>query len=107
MSSINMNKALLEMQRMAASAQMQPAQAGSKPSEGQSFTDLLKDAVNNVNDLQKEAGDLKKAFEVGDPNVDLPQVMVAAQKSSIAFQAMLKVRNDLMKAYQDVMNIHV
>jgi len=107
MNKINMNQALFEMQRMAANAQMKPSQAAPNLNQPENFTDLLKTAVDNVNAAQKEAGALKKSFEMGDPNVDLPQVMVAAQKSSLAFQAMLKVRNDLMQAYKDVMSMPV
>lgn len=107
MNKINANQALFEMQRMAANAQLKPTQAAPDLNQPQNFTELLKTAVENVNEAQKEAGALKKAFEMGDPNVDLPQVMVAAQKSSLAFQAMLKVRNNLMQAYKDVMNMPV
>ncbi len=107
MSKISMNQALLEMQRMAANAQSNAASSISEPEQPQNFTDLLKTAVENVNALQQEAGALKKSFELGDPNVDLPQVMVASQKASLAFQAMLKVRNDLVQAYKDVMSMSV
>ena len=107
MNKIDSNQALFELQRMAAKAQMDPSKAPADLNQPQNFTDLLKTAVENVNEAQKEAGALKKAFEMGDPNVDLPQVVVAAQKSSLAFQAMLKVRNDLVKAYQEVMSMSV
>lgn len=107
MNKINTSQAILDMQRMVANSQMKPAQSVADPSQPQNFTELLKTAVENVNAVQTEAGELKKSFEMGDPNVDLPQVMVAAQKSSLAFQAMLKVRNDLMQAYKDVMSMPV
>jgi flagellar hook-basal body complex protein FliE len=50
---------------------------------------------------------MKKAFEMGDDSVDLSEVMIAAQKSTISFEALSQVRNKLMKAYQDVMNMPV
>lgn len=102
-----MNQAMLEMQRMAANAQLKPTQSIPDMNQPQNFTELLKTAVENVNELQQKSGQLKKAFELGDPNVDLPQVMVASQKAGLAFQAMLKVRNDLVQAYKDVMSMHV
>jgi len=110
MNNVNMNKALLEMQRMAAQAQMQPNTAVKHvPDEGspKSFTELLQTAVNNVNEAQQHSGKLKKSFEMGDPNVDLPQVMMASQKAGVAFKGMLEVRNQLLQAYKDVMSMSV
>ena len=55
----------------------------------------------------KAATDAKraKAFEMGDPSADLAKVMVASQQSQIAFRATVEVRNRLVQAYQDVMNM--
>jgi len=50
---------------------------------------------------------MKTAFETGDPNVDIPEVMVAIQKASLSFEAITEVRNKLLSAYQDVMNMQV
>lgn len=69
------------------------------------FKDLFVQAVNNVNDLQKESRQLAQAFEVGDPNVSLTQVMIAAEKASVSFQAATQVRNKVVSAYQDIMNM--
>jgi len=109
MNNVGMNKTLLEMQRMAAQAQMQPTQlldvtSGNAP---QNFGELLKTAVDGVNEAQQLAGSLKKSFEMGDPNVDLPQVMMAGQKAGVAFKGMLEVRNQLLQAYKDVMSMSV
>lgn len=71
------------------------------------FQAMLKNAVDTVNNNQKTSGDLQKRFEMGDPGVDLPEVMVAMQKSSVSFQAMTQVRNKLVEAYKDVMNMPV
>jgi flagellar hook-basal body complex protein FliE len=57
--------------------------------------------------LQQTSGSLKTRFELGDPNVDLTQVMLAAQKASLGFNATLQVRNRLVQAYQDVMNMPI
>lgn len=69
------------------------------------FQKLFKQAINQVNDNQKTASSLATRFEQGDPNVDLPEVMIALQKSSVSFQAMTQVRNKLVEAYKDVMNM--
>ncbi|MEH6625189.1 MAG: flagellar hook-basal body complex protein FliE [Motiliproteus sp.] len=66
------------------------------------FGDLLKMAVNKVNDQQMSAGKLATAYERGDPTVDLPQVMIGLQKASISFEAMTQVRNRLVSAYEDI-----
>lgn len=51
------------------------------------FSNMLKSAIDNVNELQQTSGDLKTRMELGDPNVTLEQTMIASQKSSIAFEA--------------------
>lgn len=78
-----------------------------KPVQNRDFSDLLKTAIDKVNDVQKESGRMKRAFEVGDPRVDITQVMIASQKSSIAFEAMKQVRNKVIEAYKEVMNMPV
>lgn len=71
------------------------------------FSSLLKNAIEKVNDVQLESGALKKSYEVGDPRVDITQVMVASQKANVAFEAMKQVRNKLVDAYRDVMNMPI
>lgn len=89
----------------------QQVQDVAQPTKGDNtvpdFQAMLKNAVDTVNTNQKTAGDLQKRFEMGDPSVDLPEVMVAMQKSSVSFQAMTQVRNKLVEAYKDVMNMPV
>ena len=51
------------------------------------------------------SGELTRAFELGEPGADLAKVMVAAQQSQVAFRATVEVRNRLVQAYQDVMNM--
>lgn len=71
------------------------------------FGDMLRNAVDNVNELQQNAGDMRTAFEKGDPNVDITRVMVASQKASVSFDALMQVRNRVVKAYEDVKNMPV
>lgn len=75
--------------------------------EAPSFTDMLKQAIDNVNGLQSETSDLRTRYEVGDPNVDIVDVMVASQKSSVAFEATLQARNRLVSAYQEIMRMQL
>jgi len=119
-SDIDMSSVMNDLKRLASQAQAQTANRpdianntgplgeianGNQRSEN--FGSLLQDAIDSVNEAQMQSSKLKKAFEVGDPNVDLPQVMVASQKASVAFTAMLEVRGKLLKAYQDVMSMPV
>jgi len=71
------------------------------------FGDLMAQAVNKVNETSKASGALQTAYQRGDPDVDITEVMVASQKASVSFQAMLQVRNKLVDAYRDVMNMPI
>lgn len=77
------------------------------PSQATNFSQVLAASLDKVNSMQQEASSLKTAYEVGDPSVDLPDVMIAMQKSSLAFEATAEVRNKLLSAYQEVMNMQV
>lgn len=105
MSNMEINQVLTQMRIMSAATKVEkPAPDAVQDS---SFGDLLKDAVNKVNETQNEAKTLASRFEMGDTSVELPEVMVALQKSSVSFQAMNQVRNRLLSAYQEVMNMQV
>ena len=75
--------------------------------DGESFQDTFQNAIKSVSDSQMESSSLKTAFELGDPNVSLEQVTIASQQASIGFEAMLQVRNKLVDAYKDIMNMPV
>lgn len=71
------------------------------------FQQTLNNAIDSVSRAQNTSGALQQAFEMGDPRADLARVMVAMQQSSVAFRATVEVRNRLVQAYQDVMNMPV
>lgn len=71
------------------------------------FQQTLNHAIDSVSRAQNTSGALQQAFEMGDPRADLARVMVAMQQSSVAFRATVEVRNRLVQAYQDVMNMPV
>ncbi len=71
------------------------------------FGELLQKAVNNVNDLQQTSGELRTAVEMGDRSVSLAEAMIASQKSGIAFEATVQVRNKLVDAYKQIMSMPV
>ena len=76
-------------------------------SETPKFGDLLSNAVNSMNDTQMKSATMSKAYEQGDPSVSLTQVMIQSQKASVSFQALTQVRNKVVKAYEDIMNMPV
>ncbi|MEW5757150.1 MAG: flagellar hook-basal body complex protein FliE [Pseudomonadota bacterium] len=97
---------LAEMRNHAIVAQgrsMAPAQE----TGGADFSALLKQSIEKVNDLQKTSQHLTRAVELGDPNVSISDAMIAMQKSSLAFEAMVQVRNKVVSAYQEIMSMPV
>lgn len=106
MSDININQVLAQMQSMSIEASSKPVKiAAEVDGGGADFAAMLKDSIDSVNDIQKTSGALSKSFELGEPDVSLAEVMIASQKASVSFQAMLQVRNKLVDAYKDVMNM--
>ncbi len=105
MSSVESLDALLsQLRSLADQAQglKVPAASSTDPT---GFAETLKGMVENVNHEQAQADRLQNSFASGDPAVSLSQVMVASQKADLSFQTMLQVRNKLVSAYQDIMNI--
>lgn len=72
-----------------------------------SFTDAAKAVLDSVNETQQISNDLKTRFQMGDPQTDLAQVMLASGRAQVSFTALTEVRNRLVSAYQDVMNMPV
>lgn len=104
MSTPEINQVLAQMR--VARAQAMDGAGMPETSQGD-FGDLLKRSINAVNETQQDASSLRTAFEQGEEGLDLAEVMIAVQKSSISFQAMVEVRNKLVDAYKDVMNMPV
>nr|GEU28498.1 hypothetical protein [Tanacetum cinerariifolium] len=71
------------------------------------FSDALKTALDAVNDSQMKSSEMGKKFAMGDDSVSLSDLMITMQKSSINFQAAIQVRNKLVTAYHDIMNMQV
>jgi flagellar hook-basal body complex protein FliE len=83
---------------------------GAEAAEGSSkvsFSDALKAQLDNVSKAQDQADDMGKKFAAGDDSVSLSDTMIAMQKASITFQATVQVRNKLVSAYHDIMNMQV
>jgi flagellar hook-basal body complex protein FliE len=95
-------RSLSAQTKPAASAAAGPAKSG--PSE---FASLLGKGIDQVNQTEQRAGQLSAAFQRGEPGVELSQVMIEMQKASVSFRALTEVRNRVVSAYQDIMNMQV
>jgi flagellar hook-basal body complex protein FliE len=84
-----------------------PAAAPGAASGVSEFANILRQGVEQVNRTQQSAGALADAFERGTPGVELPQVMLEMQKASVSFRALNEVRNRLISAYQEIMNLPI
>ena len=106
MSQVNVNQLLAQMRALASQVQDKGVFEAAQPQES-SFSDLLKDSIDKVNETQQTAGKLAESFEKGAEDTDLTEVMVALQKADLSFKAMTEVRNRLVSAYQEIMNMPV
>ena len=90
------------------------AQAGGRVPETQSapagaadFAQILQNSIAQVSQTQQQAEDMAAKFAAGDSSANLHEVMISLQKANISFQEMVQVRNKLVTAYHDVMNMQV
>lgn len=106
MSQMEIDRVLAQIRSL--NAQMRPAATpASAPKAGEvsEFANILRNGIDQVNQQQQRAGQLADSFERGTPGVELPQVMLEMQKASVSFRALNEVRNRLISAYQDIMNM--
>jgi len=104
MSNVEINKVLAQMRTLASGLEQNqgPAETG-KPD----FSTVMKQAIEKVNEQQSTTESLVGAFEAGSSDASLSEVMIAMQKASVSFQAMTEVRNRLIDAYHEVMNMPI
>jgi len=105
-----MSDAIASVLSQIRSLQSQMGTAAARPeaapaAKGPGFAQTLQNTLRQVSETQKDAANVAKAFELGDPRADLVKVMLAQQQSQLAFRATVEVRNRLVQAYQDIMNM--
>jgi flagellar hook-basal body complex protein FliE len=107
MSQIDVNGVLAQIRALSAQTATQQSKAAAVPAAdgGNGFGNLLRDSIDKVNNAQSEAAQQQRAFEMGDANTDLSGVMLATTKAQVSFRSMVEVRNRLISAYQDIMNM--
>jgi flagellar hook-basal body complex protein FliE len=105
MNTQGIDQLLQELNRLSARAAGQEA----APAEGAAaeFGQALKAALEQADSASKEAQRLATEFDLNNPDVALHEVMASLQKASLSFQTMVQVRNRLVSAYQEIMNMQV
>jgi flagellar hook-basal body complex protein FliE len=93
------------LQQMRVLKQSGFSEATSSEPAGGGFSDVLKQTLNKVSDTQQNAYSQAESFELGKPGVALNDVMIDMQKANISFQMSLQVRNRVVAAYQEIMNM--
>jgi flagellar hook-basal body complex protein FliE len=78
----------------------------SKRPKNTSFSSVLKESVEKVNALQKQADAAINSLVLGD-NKDIVQTVITMEKADISFRLMMQVRNKIMQAYEEVMRMQV
>ena len=114
MSSMQIQQVLAEMRSLQARAMggvgtpAAPAASGAAAGVGPAdFATVLKNSVDHVATMQNTATSMAAAYESGDKSMDLTKVMLEVQKASLAFHAMTEVRNKLVDAYTQIMQMSV
>ncbi|ORM57509.1 flagellar hook-basal body complex protein FliE [Pantoea rodasii] len=90
--------------------QLTSLQASGKQAESTNQVDFgatMKAALDKISDTQTAARTQAQDFEMGKPGIQLNDVMVDLQKSSISMQMGIQVRNKMVSAYTDIMNMQV
>ncbi|MCU7555017.1 flagellar hook-basal body complex protein FliE [Alteromonas sp. ASW11-19] len=107
---VKANSLYQEMQSMIGQTRLQanePQELIKQNPSASEFSDMLKNAVEGVNSMQLQSKDAQQRFELGDPSLSLAEVMLTKEKAGIAFEATVQVRNKVLEAYKQIMNMPV
>ena len=107
MSQMEIDSVLAQIRSLSAQTRIgSTAQSNETQQTGASqFATMLRKGIDQVNQTEVNSNALADKFERGVPGVDLPQVMLEMQKATVSFRALTEVRNRLVTAYQDIMNM--
>lgn len=117
MSDMNVQNLLSQMRALEAQAKGQTGAAQMGPEslsindpqgvKNTDFSEVLSNSINAVNDAMKTSGKMASDFEKGNSDITMAQLAITMEKASVSFQAMTQVRNKLLTAYQEIMNMPV
>ena len=106
--SVSMDALLAKMNAIRETMPSMNAAAAAKKGAPQSdFAAALKATLDGVDASQKASSDMQQRFQLGDSTVSLEDTMVAMAKANLSFQQMVQVRNKVIAAYHDIMNMPV
>jgi len=108
MNEMDVSRVLAQIRSLQSQASFAPSAPRVESSAAQpqgGFAGVLKAAIGEVNQTQNHAAALQRSFAMGDEKTDLSTVMLASAKAQVEFKAMTEVRNRLVAAYQDIMNM--
>ncbi|NBP20043.1 MAG: flagellar hook-basal body complex protein FliE [Burkholderiaceae bacterium] len=106
----NLDSMMARMQAMQAAMNGLPGAPASNPvnsANGVDFQNILKNAIENVNNAQNAAQAKAQAFSAGNSDTSLEEVIVSLQKANLSLQGMIAVRNRLVDAYKEVTSLQV
>ena len=104
---VSMDALLAKMNALREVMPRTPVAGAGKAAHQPDFAAALKASIDNVDAVQKASTELSQRFQLGDPKVSLEETMVAMAKASVSFQQMVQVRNKVIAAYHDIMNMPV
>ena len=107
MDTLGIEQMLSALRTTAAQASGKTAESSAPAAGGADFAQILQGSIDKVNQTQMKADQMAEKLAAGDTNQNLHEVMIALQTASVSFQEMVQVRNKLVSAYQDVMNMQV
>jgi flagellar hook-basal body complex protein FliE len=108
MSQMEIDRVLAQIRTLSTQVRPNASQpAATEGSKSSDFATLMRQGIDQVNQSQQRATELADAFSRGTPGVELPQVMVQMEKATVSFKALAEVRNRLISAYQDIMNMQM
>ncbi|MCW8935141.1 MAG: flagellar hook-basal body complex protein FliE [Gammaproteobacteria bacterium] len=112
MSDMNINQVLAQMRAMEAQAKAPTGPESLSVNEvpgaqKTDFSEILVNSINSVNEASMNSSAMAREFEKGDSGITMAELMINMEKASVSFQAMTSVRNKLLTAYQEIMNMPV
>jgi flagellar hook-basal body complex protein FliE len=106
MSDATISSILSQIRGMQAQTAFRPsASEAVESTQNGGFGESLRKAIGQIDNDQKQAQNLATRFELGDPDASLTKVMMAQQTAQLSFRATVEMRNRIVQAYQDVMNM--
>jgi len=108
MDAISMDSLLAKLQAAREAASGLPSKpAAASGNKHVDFAAMLKNSIDSVDKSQASANTMAEKFQLGDHKVTLEDTMVALQKANVSFQAAIQVRNRVVQAYHDIMNLQI